>query len=42
MRTAQLTRTTKETDIRLTLALEGGAVNVSTGIGFSMAVWAWS
>ena len=34
MRTAQLTRTTKETDIRLTLALEGGAVNVSTGIGF--------
>ena len=34
MRTAQLTRTTKETDIHLTLALEGGAVNVSTGIGF--------
>ena len=34
MRTAQLTRTTKETDIRLALSLEGGAVNVSTGIGF--------
>lgn len=34
MRTAQLTRATKETDIRLTLLLEGGPVEVHTGIGF--------
>lgn len=34
MRTAQLTRTTKETDIRLTLSLEGGPVEIATGIGF--------
>ena len=34
MRTAQLTRTTKETDIRLTLSLEGGEVDIHTGIGF--------
>ena len=34
MRTAQLTRTTKETDIRLTLSLEGGPVEIQTGIGF--------
>ena len=34
MRTAQLTRTTKETDIALTLSLDGGEVTVSTGIGF--------
>ena len=34
MRTAQLTRTTKETDIALTLSLDGGEVAVSTGIGF--------
>ena len=34
MRTAQLTRTTKETDIRLTLSLEGGPVEIHTGIGF--------
>ena len=34
MRTAQLTRTTKETDISLTLSLGGGPVNISTGIGF--------
>ena len=34
MRTAQLTRTTKETDIRLTLSLEGGPVKIATGIGF--------
>ena len=34
MRTSQLTRTTKETDISLTLSLEGGEVRVYTGIGF--------
>ena len=34
MRTAQVNRTTKETDIRLNLSLEGGEVSVSTGIGF--------
>lgn len=34
MRTASLSRTTKETDIRLSLCLDGGEVEVSTGIGF--------
>ena len=34
MREATLSRKTKETDIRLSLALEGGEVEVSTGIGF--------
>ena len=34
MRTASITRTTKETDIALALSLEGGEVQVSTGIGF--------
>ena len=34
MRTASITRTTKETDIALELCLEGGEVQVSTGIGF--------
>ena len=34
MREATLSRKTKETDIRLSLALEGGEVGVSTGIGF--------
>lgn len=34
MRTAELTRTTKETDISLKLSLDGGPVSVSTGIGF--------
>lgn len=34
MRSAQITRTTKETDIRLKLSLDGGEVAVSTGIGF--------
>ena len=34
MRTACVTRTTKETDIALELSLEGGEVQVSTGIGF--------
>ena len=34
MREATLSRKTKETDIQLSLALEGGEVEVSTGIGF--------
>ena len=34
MRTAELERMTKETEIWLKLSLEGGAVSVSTGIGF--------
>ena len=34
MRTAQITRTTKETDISLSLCLDGGEVEVSTGVGF--------
>lgn len=34
MRTAAIHRTTKETDIDLQLSLDGGAVQVSTGIGF--------
>ncbi len=34
MRTASITRTTKETDIALELSLDGGEVQVSTGIGF--------
>ena len=34
MRTSEIIRTTKETDIRLKLDLDGGAVSVSTGIGF--------
>ena len=34
MRTAHIIRTTKETDIDLTLSLDGGEVSVSTGIGF--------
>jgi imidazoleglycerol-phosphate dehydratase len=34
LRTAQLKRTTKETDITLKLSLDGGGVQVSTGIGF--------
>ena len=34
MRTATVNRTTKETDIHLQLTLEGGTVQVSTGIGF--------
>ena len=34
MRTANVTRTTKETDICLELSLDGGKVEVSTGLGF--------
>lgn len=34
MRNATMTRTTKETDISVELSLDGGAVEVSTGIGF--------
>lgn len=34
MRISHIVRTTKETDIDLTLSLDGGAVEVSTGIGF--------
>lgn len=36
MRTAEITRTTKETNIRLALNLDGsGKVDISTGIGFA-------
>ncbi len=34
MRTSEITRNTKETQIKIKLALDGGDVNVSTGIGF--------
>lgn len=34
MRSASMTRTTKETDIALALSLDGGEVRISTGIGF--------
>lgn len=34
MRTYTVSRTTKETDISLSLCLDGGEVSVSTGIGF--------
>ena len=35
MRTAAITRTTRETDITLTLTLDGsGKTSLSTGIGF--------
>lgn len=34
MRKAEITRTTKETDIKLSLSLDGGEVEISTGIGF--------
>lgn len=34
MRTAKIQRTSKETDIAVELDLDGGAVDISTGIGF--------
>ena len=34
MRTAAIQRTTKETDITLSLCLDGGRVEIDTGIGF--------
>ena len=34
MRTTQLQRKTKETDISLSLCLDGGVVDINTGIGF--------
>lgn len=34
MRTSNISRATKETSISLKLSLEGGPVNISTGIGF--------
>lgn len=34
MRTAQVTRKTKETDIELSLCLDGGEADIQTGIGF--------
>lgn len=33
-RTAEVSRATKETDITLALSLDGGMVNVATGVGF--------
>ena len=33
-RTASITRNTKETQVSIAVDLDGGAVNVSTGIGF--------
>ena len=34
MRESQINRTTRETDIKLFLSLEGGEVNINTGCGF--------
>lgn len=34
MRTAQVVRTTRETEVSLALSLDGGVVSVQTGIGF--------
>ena len=34
MRTATINRKTKETDIQLSLCLEGGEISIDTGVGF--------
>ena len=34
MRQAEISRKTKETDVRVSLNLDGGAITVDTGIGF--------
>ena len=34
MRTSEIVRRTNETDIALTLSLDGGDIGISTGIGF--------
>ena len=34
MRTAEITRSTKETQITVWLSLDGGPVEISTGVGF--------
>ena len=34
MRTSEIERKTKETDIRLSLSLDGGDVSIDTGVGF--------
>ena len=34
MRTGKITRTTRETDIKVSVDLDGGAAEISTGIGF--------
>ena len=38
-RKADLRRTTRETDIQVSLCLDGGEVEISTGIGFLTICW---